>query len=117
MYINIYMGPITQQLHAQITGWRIYSIIAPAVFCLISALLYLRYGSSFASILTMGVIVLIATCISWWHWSLSTMVSMLAIMKDTDDHFAKVSEQLESLRIQAGGKPTLTIVKTIDPTH
>jgi len=54
------------------------------------------------------------TCISWWHWSLSTMVTMLAIMKDTDDHFEKVNEQLTQIskRIEPG---TLRIVtNTID---
>ncbi len=33
-------------------------------------------------------------------------------MKDTDDHFAKLNKQLEELR--AAGKPTLTLVKTVD---
>lgn len=42
------------------------------------------------------------------------MVSMLAIMKDTDDHFKIVSEQLELLRKQTAGKPELTLVKKLD---
>ena len=108
------MGPITKQLYKQIKGWRIYSVIAPAVFCAISAFLYLHYGTTWQIIFYTGLIVLSVTCISWWHWSLSTMVTMLAIMKDTDDHFEKVNEQLTQIskRIEPG---TLRIVtNTVD---
>ena len=107
------MGPITSQLHKQITGWRIYSVVAPAVFCAVAAFLYLHYGTDFAMIFYSGLIILSVTCISWWHWSLSTMVTMLAIMKDTDDHFAQVKSQLEyiSKRVEPG---KLKVVKSID---
>jgi uncharacterized membrane protein YgaE (UPF0421/DUF939 family) len=108
------MGPITNNLYKQITGWRIYSVIAPAVFTGLSAFLYVFYGTPFQSIFYAGLIILAVTCISWWHWSLSTMVTMLAIMKDTDDHFADVSRKLEELRIHSGGKPKLTVVKKLD---
>lgn len=108
------MGPITTELYKQIRGWRIYSVIAPAVFCAASALLYLHYGTSFENIFFTGLIILAVTCISWWHWSLSTMLTMLGIMKDTDDHFKDVQEKLEQLRIQNGGKPNLIVVKSVD---
>ena len=108
------MGPITKELYNQIKGWRIYSVIAPAVFCATSALLYLHYGTPFQTIFYTGLIILSITCISWWHWSLSTMVTMLAIMKDTDDHFDDVARKLEELRIQNGGKPSLFVVNPID---
>jgi len=109
------MGPITRELYKQIKGWRIYSVIAPAVFCASSAILYLRFGAPFEDIFYTGLIILSVTCISWWHWSLSTMLTMLGIMKDTDDHFKDVQEKLEQLRIQNGGKPELKIVtKPVD---
>jgi hypothetical protein len=108
------MGPITTQLYKQIKGWRIYSVIAPAVFTAGSALLYLHYGASFENIFFTGLIILAFSCISWWHWSLSTMVTMLAIMKDTDDHFKEVSDKLEIIRRQAEGKPHLFVVKDLD---
>jgi hypothetical protein len=109
------MGPITKELYKQIKGWRIYSIIAPAGFCAISAFMYLHYGTAWENIFFTGLIILSITCISWWHWSLSTMVTMLAIMKDTDDHFSEVSKKLEELRIQSGGRPDLKIVtNTVD---
>ena len=108
------MGPITKELYKQIKGWRIYSVIAPAVFCAASAFLYLQYGAPFESIFFTGLIILSVTCISWWHWSLSAMVTMLAIMKDTDDHFELVNKQLEELRMQNGGKPSLFLVKPLD---
>jgi hypothetical protein len=92
------MGKITEQLHKQITGWRVYSVIAPAIFAGASALLYLHYGTSFQNIFYTGLIILSITCISWWHWSLSTMITMLSIMKDTDDHFEEVVEKLSDLR-------------------
>jgi hypothetical protein len=38
------------------------------------------------------------------------MMTMLGIMKDTDDHFEQVAKQLEELRILNGGKPDLKIV-------
>ncbi len=104
------MGPITQELYKQIKGWRIYSVIAPATFCAVAAFMYLHYGTSWAVIFYTGLIILSVTCISWWHWSLSTMVTMLAIMKDTDDHFGEVAKKLEELRIQNGGRPNLKIV-------
>lgn len=91
------MEKITNRLHKQITGWRLYSVIAPAAFAGVSAVLYLHYGTSFQNIFYTGLIILALTCIGWWHWSLSTMISMLAIMKDTDDHFAEVVEKLEKL--------------------
>jgi hypothetical protein len=108
------MGPITNNLYKQITGWRIYSVIAPAVFCAVSAFLYLHYGTDFATIFYTALIILAVTCISWWHWSLSTMVTMLAIMKDTDDHYADVAEKLDIIRRQVDGKPVLTVVKSVD---
>jgi hypothetical protein len=108
------MGIITNELYKQIKGWRIYSVIAPALFCGTAAFLYLHYGTSFEKIFYTGLIILAVTCISWWHWSLSTMVTMLAIMKDTDDHFEEVGKKLEELRIQNGGKPNLTVVKNLD---
>ena len=108
------MGPITNELYKQINGWRIYSIIAPAVFCAGSAVLYLHYGTTFQNIFFIGLIILAFSCITWWHWSLSTMVTMLAIMKDTDDHFAQVSEKLDDLHVQVTGRPHLSLVKPID---
>jgi hypothetical protein len=98
------MGPITHELYKQIKGWRIYSIIFPAGFCAVSAWMYLHYGTAWEVIFYTGLIILSVTCISWWHWSLSTMVTMLAIMKDTDDHFEQVNEQLKQLskRIEPG---------------
>jgi hypothetical protein len=109
------MGPITKELYKQIKGWRIYSVVAPAAFCAICAFLYLHYGTNFAILFYTGLIILSITCISWWHWSLSTMVTMLAIMKDTDDHFEEVATKLEELRIQTGGRPDLKIVtNTVD---
>jgi hypothetical protein len=107
------MGPITTELYKQIQGWRLYSIIAPAIFCAVSAFLYLYYGTEFATIFYCGLIILAVTCISWWHWSLSTMVTMLAIMKDTDDHFALLNNQITELR-SGLVKPTLTLVKKLD---
>jgi hypothetical protein len=106
------MGKITQQLHKQITGWRIYSVVAPAVFTAVSAWLYLQFGTPFETIFYTGLIVLSVTCISWWHWSLSTMVTMLSIMKDTDDHFEGVQNELKRLREHM--KPDLHVVKTVD---
>lgn len=106
------MGKITEQLHRQITGWRVYSVVAPAIFTAISAWLYLYFGTPFEIIFYTGLIVLSVTCISWWHWSLSTMVTMLAIMKDTDDHFEMVQGELRHLRENM--KPDLRIVKTVD---
>lgn len=41
---------------------------------------------------------------------MSTMLTMLGIMKDTDDHFDKLSKQLEELR--RDNKPYLTLVKS-----
>lgn len=108
------MGPITQELYKQIKGWRIYSVIGPACFCAVAAFLYLHYGTPFENIFYVGLIILSVTCLSWWHWSLSTMVTMLAIMKDTDDHFAEVVIQLEDLRSRLGEKPKLKLVKPID---
>ena len=108
------MGPITSELYKQIKGWRIYSVIAPATFCAVAAFMYLHYGTTWAVIFYTGLIILSITCISWWHWSLSTMVTMLAIMKDTDDHFKSVDDKLDIIRRQAEGKPNLFVVKSID---
>ena len=108
------MGMITTNLYNQSTGWRVYSVIAPALFTGVAAIFYLYYGTPFATIFYIGLIILSITCISWWHWSLSTMVTMLRIMKDTDDHFEEVAKKLEELRVLNGGKPDLKLVKTID---
>jgi hypothetical protein len=109
------MGPITTELYKQIRGWRIYSVIAPALFSGAAGILYIHYGTPWAVIFYTGMIILSITCVSWWHWSLSTMLTMLSIMKDTDDHFEEVARKLEELRIQNGGKPDLKIVtNTVD---
>jgi hypothetical protein len=108
------MGPITKELYKQIKGWRIYSVIAPAVFCAASALLYLHFGTPFQTIFYTGLVILSITCVSWWHWSLSTMMTMLGIMKDTDDHFEEVSKKLDNLQYQLNNKSGLRVVKPID---
>lgn len=106
------MGKITEELYKQIKGWRVYSIIAPAVFTAASAWLYLQFGTPFEHIFYTGLIILSITCISWWHWSLSTMVTMLAIMRDTDDHFESVQKELKNLRENM--RPNLKLVKSVD---
>jgi hypothetical protein len=109
------MGPITQELYKQIKGWRIYSVVAPAVFTATTALLYLYFGTHFETLFYIGVTIFTITCIAWWHWSLSTMLTMIGIMKDTDDHFEEVARKLEELRLLNGGRPDLKIVtKPID---
>ena len=43
------------------------------------------------------------------------MVTMLAIMKDTDDHFEQVAKKLEDLRASLiDGKPQLKLIKPVD---
>ena len=111
------MGPITKNLYKQIKGWRVYSIFAPTLFCGLSGLLYVYYGTEFENIFYTGLIILSVTCIFWWHWSLSAMVTMLAIMKDTDDHFESVTRQLAALRAQLGDKPRLTVIKSVDKSE
>lgn len=109
------MVPITNELHKQIKGWRIYSIIVPAIFCAVAAFMYLHHGTEWKIIFYTGMIVLAVTCISWWHWSLSTMLTMIGIMKETDDHFEQVTKKLEELRVLHGGRPDLKIVtNTVD---
>lgn len=104
------MGQITQQLYKQIKGWRLYSVIAPAVFSAAAGILTIYKGTPWQDIFYTGLIILGVSCISWWHWSLSTMMSMLGIMKDTDDHFERVVTELEQLRKTVSGKPNLRIV-------
>jgi hypothetical protein len=107
------MTKISKNLNKQIRSWQIYSVIAPAVFVLVSGLLYVWYGIPFQSIFFSGVVILCITCIAWWHWSLFTMLTMLQIMKDTDDHFELVTEQLDDLRTTFG-KPSLRLIKSVD---
>jgi hypothetical protein len=110
------MGPITQNLYVQIKSWRIYSIIMPAVFASSSALMYIFYGVDFQDIFYVGLVILAVTCISWWHWSLSSMLTMLAIMKDTDDHFDAVVKEYNDLKllIEKGIEKNKTVVKPVD---
>jgi hypothetical protein len=108
------MGPISENLYNQIRGWRLYSVIAPGIFTAVAAFLYLIYGTEFQTIFYSGLIVLGVTCVSWWHWSMSTMITMLGIMKDTDNHFEKLSTQLEELKRL--NKPHLTLVKPVTET-
>ena len=108
------MGKITSRLHKQIKSWQIFSVIAPAIFTAVSALLYLFYDAKFQNIFYAGLIMLTMTCIIWWHWSLFTMLTMLGIMKDTDDHFEKLDNDLKHLQRLLEGKPTLTVIKGVD---
>lgn len=109
------MKHITNQLYKQITGWRVYSVVAPSIFSACSAFLYLYYGTPFQTLFYAGLIVLGVTCISWWHWSLSTMISMICIMRDTDDHFEQVAKQLAELQSSIKAKqPNLIVLKNVD---
>lgn len=105
---------ITANLYKQINGWRIYSIIAPTLFCGVSAWLYLYYGTTFQNIFYTALIILSITCISWWHWSLSTMVTMLAIMKDTDDHFEAVTNKLQEINDTLLEKNNIIFLNGVD---
>ena len=89
---------ISKALRTQIRAWQWYSVIAPGAFAAIATGLYWAYGTPFQSLFYAAVTIFGITCVAWWHWSLATMMTMLSIMRDTDDHFEKVSRDLEKLR-------------------
>jgi hypothetical protein len=107
------MGTITTQIYKQITEWRLISLAlliailvgAGVGYCVFDIPVHIIFYSSCA--------MMAVVYISWWYWCISTMITMLAIMKDTDDHFEIVAKQLEALRTQIT-KPELKLVKTVD---
>jgi hypothetical protein len=90
---------ISTKLKDQILWWQLYSIVAPSLFIFLSTVLYFGNIVSPTTILYVGISIFGATCLAWWHWCLFTMIKMLSIMKDTDEHFETVTGELNSLRI------------------
>jgi len=90
---------INEQLTRQIRSWQIYSVIAPAIFIAIASALFWIYGTPFAPMFYAATTIFAITCVAWWHWSLATMMTMLAIMRETDDHFEMVANELISLKV------------------
>lgn len=89
---------INEQLGKQIRAWQLYSVFAPAVFIAVASAMYWMYGTPFAPMFYIATTIFAITCVAWWHWSLATMMTMLAIMKETDDHFEKVACELAGLK-------------------
>lgn len=90
---------ISKALRKQIRAWQWYSIIAPGTFTAIASGLYWAYGTPFQNLFYAATTIFGITCVAWWHWSLATMMTMLSVMKDTDEHFEKVSEDLDKLKV------------------
>lgn len=107
------MGLITTQIYKQITEWRLISIALLIAVTATSIVSYTVFNIPIHIIFYTSCSMMAFVFISWWYWCISTMITMLAIMKDTDDHFEIVAKQLEALRTQIT-KPELKLVKTVD---
>lgn len=90
---------INERLGSQIRAWQMYSVFAPAVFIAVATALYWIYGTPFAPMFYVATTLFAITCVAWWHWSLATMMTMLSIMRETDDHFETVANELAALKI------------------
>lgn len=107
------MGTITAQIYKQITDWRRISLALLISVLVSSVLSYVVFDIPIHIIFYTSCAMMAFVYISWWYWCISTMITMLAIMKDTDDHFEIVASQLEAIRTQIS-KPNLKLVKTVD---
>jgi predicted membrane protein len=107
------MGLITAQIYKQITEWRLISIALLLTVLTSAGISYIVFDIPIQIIFYVSCAMMGFVYISWWYWCISTMITMLAIMKDTDDHFDIVAKQLEALRTQIT-KPELKLVKTVD---
>ena len=107
------MGLITTQIYKQITEWRLISLALLVAVTVTSLVSYFAFDIPIHIIFYTSCAMMAFVYISWWYWCISTMITMLAIMKDTDDHFEIVARQLEALRAQIT-KPGLTLVKNVD---
>lgn len=105
---------ISSKLKSQISTWQQFSIIAPSVFAVVAMYLHYNDGVSWLDLLVVATVLFFVTCVIWWHWCLFTMISMLSIMKDTDDHFETVATELQ--RMGTYLKPDLKIVRNVDNT-
>jgi hypothetical protein len=90
---------ISTELKKQITWWQWYSFFAPILFMIFSAIFIYEGLASFQTMLYAGLIMFAITCLTWWHWCLFTMINMLSIMKDTDEHFETVTGHLDQLKL------------------
>lgn len=107
------MGLITAQIYKQITEWRLISIALLVALTASVIISYIAFDIPIHIIFYTSVAMMALVYISWWYWCITTMITMLAIMKDTDDHFEIVARQLEALRTQIS-KPELKLIKTVD---
>lgn len=90
---------ISTTLKKQINWWQWFSIVAPISFLVGGVFSVYTNISSLIEIIYFGCFLFGLTCLAWWHWCLYTMIRMLSIMKDTDEHFEKVTGELAQLRI------------------
>ena len=103
---------ISSKLKSQIFLWQQFSILAPSIFSVIAIFVHFNDGVSWLDILVVAGVLFVVTCVIWWHWCLLTMISMLAIMKDTDVHFENVTSELQ--RMSTYLKPDLKLIKNVD---
>lgn len=103
---------ISSRLRSQILLWQYFSIIAPSIFLAVAIFEHYVQSVSWLTILYVGGLLFFITCVVWWHWCLMTMVRMLSIMKDTDDHFENVTFELK--RLSNSIKPELKVVTGVD---
>ena len=103
---------ISSKLKNQIRLWQQFSIVVPSAFSVIAIFLHFNDGISWLDIFVVGGVLFFITCVIWWHWCLFTMIQMLSIMKDTDEHFEKVATELQ--RMGTYLKPDLKLLNTVD---
>lgn len=89
---------LSNEISRQIKVWQWYSVLAPGAFTAVASVLFWAYGATFQPLFLTAIAIFAVTCIAWWHWSLSTMMTMLTIIKDTDNHFERMTEELALIR-------------------
>lgn len=91
-------SPLSNKISKQIKMWQWYSVLAPGGFAAVAAVLFWSYGAPFQPLFLAAVCIFAITCVAWWHWSLATMMTMLNIIKETDDHFERMTSELALIR-------------------
>lgn len=89
---------IENKVYRQIRIWQMYSVFAPAMFLAVAGILTLIFGAKFEYLFWIGMVVFGVTCVAWWHWSLATMLNMLDVIKNADEHFNRLNDQLVIMR-------------------
>ena len=89
---------ITAQIAKQIRSWQAYCLLAPVGYILLSIWLHSQHWASWPAICVVGMVIVIMSCVAWWHWSMNTILTLMLAVDHSNAHWARLDARLADIQ-------------------